>query len=260
MPTISFQMSDNQKFDALWRLLNPNYNEEGGWACDYSICEVYDSYAVVAKHADGTFERVYYTKNDETNEVTIDSREECFIIDVNADEYAVLMALKKRCANSTYVDLQSMLDDSEAKIGELSTKIDELTTQNSTLSTQNEESTQTIATLNMEKGNISAELDAAKASLSTLQGQVDELSSFKAATLKREKEDIIARYTALLPADAIAKFTETMDQYDARMLDMELTYALKLVNPAAFSANPPARIPQESGEDGIEAILAKYKK
>lgn len=42
MPKLMFKLSDNQKFDFLWSLLNSNYNEENGWIVDYSICDIYD--------------------------------------------------------------------------------------------------------------------------------------------------------------------------------------------------------------------------
>ena len=31
MPKINFKLSDDDKFNALWSLLNTEYNEEGGW-------------------------------------------------------------------------------------------------------------------------------------------------------------------------------------------------------------------------------------
>lgn len=40
MPQMNFKLSDSQKFDALWSLLNPNYTEEGNWTIDYAICDV----------------------------------------------------------------------------------------------------------------------------------------------------------------------------------------------------------------------------
>ena len=44
---LNYKLSDNAKFNAIWSLLNVNYNEEAGWLVEYDICEIYDSYAVV---------------------------------------------------------------------------------------------------------------------------------------------------------------------------------------------------------------------
>lgn len=40
MPQINFKLSDSQKHDAIWTLLNPNYNEEGNWTINYAICDI----------------------------------------------------------------------------------------------------------------------------------------------------------------------------------------------------------------------------
>ena len=45
---MEFKLSDNQKLNMIWTLLNPNCNEEGGWEMEYSVCEVYDEYALAS--------------------------------------------------------------------------------------------------------------------------------------------------------------------------------------------------------------------
>lgn len=62
MPQMNFKLSDSQKFDALWSLLNPNYTEEGNWTIDYAICDVYDEYALAYSYENAQYERIYYTK------------------------------------------------------------------------------------------------------------------------------------------------------------------------------------------------------
>jgi hypothetical protein len=69
MSKINFKLSDDQKYSAIWTLLNPNYCEEGNWTCEYSICAIYDEYALVVRLEDGQYERVTYTKNDEDDSV-----------------------------------------------------------------------------------------------------------------------------------------------------------------------------------------------
>ena len=83
MPSINFKISDSQKFDFLFNLLNPNFNEEGGWMIEYCICDVYDEYAVVRNYAEGIFERVFYVKDDENDSLEITNKERCYIVDVN---------------------------------------------------------------------------------------------------------------------------------------------------------------------------------
>ena len=71
---LNFKLSDNAKFSAIWSLLNVNYNEENNWLVEYGIVDIYDEYAVVKNYSEGTFERVYYTKNDETDSVELGER------------------------------------------------------------------------------------------------------------------------------------------------------------------------------------------
>ena len=100
MPTITFKVSDRQKYDFLWSLLNVNYNEENEWCVEYSICDIYDEYAIVRNHAEGVFERVYYAKNDETDSLEITNRERCYIVDVTESEKNALQSLHAMNENS----------------------------------------------------------------------------------------------------------------------------------------------------------------
>ena len=71
-------------------LLNPDFNEEGGWVIDYSICDIYDEYALVANHAEGCYERVYYSKDDSTDSLSLGEHEKCYIVDVTENEKNVM--------------------------------------------------------------------------------------------------------------------------------------------------------------------------
>ena len=83
---MNFKLSDNQKYNMIWTLLNSRFNEENDYTMDYAICDVYDDYAVVYNFESQGYERVYYTKDDETDSLEITSRETAYIIDVNAEE------------------------------------------------------------------------------------------------------------------------------------------------------------------------------
>ena len=65
----AFKLSDNQKYNMLFSLLNPNFNEEGEWSLDYMINEVYDEYALAFDIKENGYLRVYYTKNDDIKSV-----------------------------------------------------------------------------------------------------------------------------------------------------------------------------------------------
>ena len=75
MAKINFKLSDSEKANALWMLLNSNYNEENEWRVDYSILDVYDDYALVYEYETESYSRIYYTKNDEEDSVVLDRKE-----------------------------------------------------------------------------------------------------------------------------------------------------------------------------------------
>lgn len=292
MPTITFKVSDNQKHNFLWTLLNPNYNEENNWSVEYGICDIYDEYAIVRNYAEGKFERVYYTKNDETDSLEITNREDCYIVDVNEAEKNALKNLHTsnggtyECVDTNYVSTASLdeannsLAAANATIEELNGNITTLTEQNSEFSTKIEELTNENSTLSTERDTIKAlcdeatdkftnasnDLAAAQSTIETLTAERDELATYKKNIVDTEKKNIIAGYSEQLDASVIEVYTNNLDNYSAEQLDMELTYKLKLAHPEIFAKNPaPAQnsyIPKDDvpPAGSLETLLAKYER
>ena len=279
---LNYKLSDNAKFNAIWSLLNVNYNEEAGWLIEYDICEIYDEYAVVRNYAEGIFERIYYTKNDETDSVELGERVRCFIMDVSEAEKTALDALHN-LNNGTYEKVDenysAALADVEVKVGELNAanealeaKTEEFNTLTETYNTEKSENetkigelNQSIATLTTERDDAQTQLIEAQASVNSLTEEVATLNSFKAEIEKKEKEAIVAKYEKLLDADVIATYTAKIAEYaDAKSLDKDLAYELVSTNGSVFTANgqpQPAYVPKDEGAgNGLEAILNKYKK
>lgn len=259
---MNFKLSDNEKYQALWSLLNPNYNQESDWAVECGICEVYDEYAIVRNYVDSIYERVYYTKDDETNSVSIDRREECYIVDVNANEKAALEALHKlnnntyENVNENYSTLTANLEaaeqknaDYEEKIGKFELKI--------------VEQENTISTLNTDKEDGITKLADAQMAYTTLAEEVEALREFKKKVVLGEKESIIAKYEKFLSAEVLASYTSKIDEYEtAKDLDKDLAYAYVSTNQNVFSTNAnPTYIPKDQTPlTGLEGILSKYRK
>ena len=279
---LNYKLSDNAKFNAIWSLLNVNYNEEAGWLVEYDICEIYDSYAVVRNFAEGIFERVYYIKNDETDSVELGERTRCYILDVSESEKAALDALHG-LNNGTYEKVDenysAALSEVEVKTGELNTvtealnaktaEFDTLTETYNTEKSENEtkigELNTSIATLTTERDDAVSQLNVANNTVTTLTEEIATLNSFKAEIEKKEKEAIVSKYEKLLDADVLATYSAKIGEYaDAKSLDKDLAYELVSTNQSVFTAegNPqPAYIPKDNGiGSGLEAILDKYKK
>ena len=285
MPTITFKVSDNQKYNFLWALLNVNYNEENGWIVEYGICDIYDEYAIVRNYAEGKFERVYYTKNDETDSLEITNKEECFIVDVNATEKAALTALHAMnentyeaidakfeslnndlsTANDTIKTLEGDVTNLSTQNSEFSTKIGELESDISTLNTEKETTQALYNEVNDKFTNASNALATAQSTIDALTIERDELATYKKNIVDTEKRTIINSYADQLDAEIITSYTVNMDNYTAEQLDMELTYKVKVTRPDLFAKTPvgtTAYIPKEPTQQlsGLEALLTKYEK
>jgi predicted nuclease with TOPRIM domain len=277
MPSINFKVSDGQKFEFLFNLLNPNFNEAGGWIIDYAICEVYDEYAIARNYAEGTFERIYYKKDDENDSLEITNRERCYIVDVNEAEKNALNNIK---GESTYVEVEAniaaaavaaeetattlaslnvtveelngTIEGLNAQISSLNESNENLTTANSEYSTKVGELEETISTLTTERDEAQSNFDNANARIAEFENTVNELNNSLTAmteerdglaTYKKEIEDnaklaVINGYADQLPEEVIEAYTNNIDNYTIEDLDKELTYEQKKANPNLFTKTP----------------------
>ena len=128
----------------------------------------------------GSYERIYYTKNDETDLVEIQSKQKAFILDVTETELRALEALRAfngdtyELIDEKFTEFESIKTENEEK----GAKIIELEAQNSTLITEQEEL--------YEASEIQQDqIEAFELSVQELTSTVDELQSFKD---KAEKE------------------------------------------------------------------------
>ena len=278
---LNYKLSDNAKFNAIWSLLTLNYNEANDWLIEYDICEIYDEYAVVRNYSEGIFERVYYTKNDETDSVELGERVRCYFLDVTEAEKKALDALHG-LNNGTYelVDetYSNALAEVEAKTGELNTanealetktaEFDALTETYNAEKSANEtkigELNESIATLTTERDEAMTAAADTLIAMNALQEEVATLNAFKADIEQKEKEAVVAKYAKLLSEDVLATYNAKLAEYsDAKALDKELAYELVSTNQSVFTAqgNPqPAYVPRDTGAtSGLGAILDKYK-
>ena len=249
---LNFKLSDSEKHNAIWNLINPNYNEEGGWTIEYAICDIYDDYALAYNYAEASYERIYYTKNDETNEVSIIERKKVFIIDVTESEMNALNTIRT-LNGDTYEKADEVYSQAS--------KVSELEEQNSTYAQKIEELNENISTLETEKGNFTTQLEEANATIASLNEEIDSLNTYKANIELKEKEEVISSYAELLSEEILASYKEKISEFTAIDLDKELAYELKKNNVSVFSKEQnPGFIPKDEPKTGIEAILSKYKK
>lgn len=292
----NYKLSDNAKFNALWSLLNANFNEENNWIIEYDIVEIYDEYAVVKNYNEGIFERIYYKKDDATDSVELGERTRCYFIDVTEAEKNALDALHELNDN-TYEKVDenyfAALAEVEAKAEELSTANEALEAKNGELNIANEalgaktaefnaltetynteksenetkigELNESIATLTTERDNALSSLVEAKNTVVELSEEIATLNSFKAKAELKEKQDVVAKYAKLLSEEILSAYSAKLNEYTcAKDLDKDLAYELVSTNGSVFTAKgntQPAYVPKDTGAgNGLEGILDKYKK
>ena len=245
---LNFKLSDSQKHDAIWALLNDKYTEEGHWEITYTICDIYDDYALAYNYETGSYERVYYTKDDTTDSIELGKRKKCYVIDVTEDEKNALDALRA-FNGGTYEKIDESVKD-----------VDTIKQQNSEFSIKIEELNNSVATLTTERDTNAQNYTNAQATISTLTEELETLKNYKLNVETQEKEQVISSYSELLSEEILTSYREKISEYNsAKDLDKELAYELKQSNPTVFTKTP-QYIPKDHSTSGIEAILAKYKK
>lgn len=257
MPKFKFKLSDDQKFSALWALLNPEFNEEGDWTVTCSISAVYDDYALVYNYELGEHQRAYYTKNDESDMVEINKVVKVFVVDVTEQEMSTLNTLRA-LNGDTYELVSDVLTNAQQNfdlVSENSAKIEEL---NETISTLNSEKSEFETQIN----EYTTQIETANNTITSLNEELDSLKQYRLAAETREKNAVIDEYSECLAEEILDNYRQNIDNYSAEELDKELAYELKKTNSSFFAknGNNEGYVPKDVPLDGIAAILSKYKK
>lgn len=254
MPQINFKLSDDQKYRALWMLLNPNYCEEGNWTCEYQICDVFDEYALVYSLETGNYERVYYVKNDENDSVELGDRVMVYIVDVTEKEKDTLDTLRQlNGGNYDLVDENLVNAEQNAKdCEEYSAKIDEMTQTIATLNTEAESSTEKYTALESQYNELNTQYSA-------LVEENTSLTDYKKNVENQRKEAVIAEYADKLSEEVIDTYKAKLDEYTVENLDMHLAYELKKSG-SAFTQPTAGYVLKDTQKSGVEEILSRYKR
>lgn len=123
MDIINFKLSDGEKETAIWSLLNLNYNEENNYIVDYGICAVYDDYALVRNYGTGDYERVYYSKDDDSDSLKLGDRIKCFVVDVTESEKTALDTIQK-LNNNTFEKIDETFAAAQDSVASLTAELE----------------------------------------------------------------------------------------------------------------------------------------
>lgn len=256
MPIINFNLSDSEKFELLWAALNPNYSEEGGWTVEYSILDVFDEYLLARNYKEEKYEKIYYTKDDENNTVTLGEKIEVFFEVVTIEEKNSLETLRKL---NNSLDVEGVFSERD----ELRNNNNDLEIQIQNLSEQNSNFEQKIEEKEIEISTLTTEREEAQSQINSLTEENERLKSFKLEVEENEKKAILEKYSVNLDKEAIASFEQNLAEYTKESLERELAFELVQSKPNLFSLAPDNNdglVPKDRPLEGVAGILAKYKK
>ena len=245
---VNFKLSDNDKYEQIFNLLNTNFNEEGNWTITYGIGEIYDDYALVYNLETKEVFRAYYQKGEDT--VTLGDMKKVYIIDVTEEEKVTVDTLR-RLNGETYEKVEPVLENAKEnfeKISELEDKKVEL--ENS------------VSTLNTEKSALEEKFNLSQGENETLKNEIEALKSYKLGIEKEQKESVLSEYENQLSDEILNSYKEKINEYSVIDLDKELAYELKKANISAFTKQPEQKFVQKDGivKTGLDEILNKYVK
>lgn len=248
MPQMNFKLSDSQKFDALWSLLNPNYTEEGNWTIDYAICDVYDEYALAYSYENAQYERIYYTKNDETDSVALGEKVRVYVVDVTEKEKTTLDTLRD-LNGGTYELVNENLEHAQEnaeKISGFELKVTELENN--------------IATLNTEKSAVQSSYELEHQKVESLTAENEGLKQYKLSIEAEQKNAVFTEYKDKLSEEILDTYREKAAEYSVADLDKELAYELKKTNFSFYEKKDNGYLRKNVQKNGIDEILARYVK
>lgn len=278
-----FKLSDREKGRLIWDTLNPNFTEQGGWAIEYEVLDIYDNYAIAYDVANNAYQRVYYTKDDSTDSVKITSMEQCYIMDVTANEKQTLETLQvlnggnyekvdetfsqlkaeKERKEETITQLQTAATERETKYSQLEQDNQSLASQISNYQTEISEKDEKIKEQDILISTLNQSVEDKGKIVEDLTSQVEALQSYKLAQERKEKQDILNKFSTKLDASIIEKYATEIDAYSATELKKNLAYEFVENTPSVFSkiedGAPYEVIPKQEPLQGIEAILARYE-
>lgn len=248
MPQMNFKLSDSQKFDALWSLLNPNYTEKGNWTIDYAICDVYDEYALAYSYENAQYERIYYTKNDETDSVALGEKVRVYVVDVTEKEKTTLDTLRD-LNGGTYELVNENLEHAQEnaeKISGFELKVTELENN--------------IATLNTEKSAVQSSYELEHQKVESLTAENEGLKQYKLSIEAEQKNAVFTEYKDKLSEEILDTYREKAAEYSVADLDKELAYELKKTNFSFYEKKDNGYLRKDVQKNGIDEILARYVK
>lgn len=276
-----FRLSDNEKADILFDLINPNFNEEGNWELNGIVTDVYDDYALYVNQTG--YHRAYYTKDGDN--VSLGEIMDVKITDVTASEYSALEAMK--AISGTYEAAQEAYTALEGKVSELEEEKTAFEAEKETLTTEKAELESKVAEFESEKTALEATISEKETKITEYETQISDLTA-ENVRLENEKNDIISEnesletfkknvetekktaiineFSAHLTDEQIENFKNAMDSFEVADFKKEVCTAAYEADPTIFAKKEDSGLIFKGGnpengktESGVIRLLNKHK-
>lgn len=248
---INFKLSDGDKFDLIWKEVNPLFNEENDWVISCSVGQVYDNYAVCYNYEEKEYFRLYFEKNEDN--LDFKKREKCYMMDVTEEEKSTLEKLA--ALNGTYVQVGEKYESMSAALDELTNNYNTATASLQNIQEELNSMTEKY-NLQVDKTNeVQGQLDNLQTEFNLKDDKINELTTI----VNSVKEEMINKFALKLGDETVNIYREKLETYSLSDLEKELSYELVKATPNLFNLEPGSHyIPKDNPATGIEAILEKY--
>ena len=276
-----FRLSDDEKANILFDLINPNFNEEGNWELNGIITDVYDDYALYVNKTG--YHRAYYAKDGDN--ITLGEIIDVKVTDVTASEYSALEAMKAisgtyEAAQETYTTLKGEVSKLEEEKTAFEAEKETLTTEKTELEgkvAKFESEKTAIETIISEKGakiteyetqisDLTAENVRLKDEKNNIISENESLETFKKNVETEKKTAIINEFSAHLTDEQIESFKNAMDSFEVADFKKEVCTAAYDADPTIFAEREDSGLIFKGGnpdngktESGVIRLLNRYK-
>lgn len=282
MDTTLFRLSDNEKAEAIFDAINPNFNEENVRQVDYYIIEVYDDYALCRKKEEAKCTRVYYTKDGDN--ISIGEMVDVKIVDVTESEYSALETMKAmngtyEAVNEAYSNLENKINGLETEKTTYASQKEELENEKSILENKLTEAENNVTTLSDSISEKATKIEQYESQISDLNAEkvrlekekndiINEnksLKTFKKNVETEKKTAIINEFSSHLTDEQIENFKSKMDDFEVSDFKKEICTAAYDTDPTIFSQKDDNGYifkggnPEGKSESGVIRLLNKYK-
>ena len=276
-----FRLSDNEKANILFDLINPNFNEEGNWELNGFVTDVYDDYALYVNKTG--YHRAYYTKDGDN--ITLGEIIDVKITDVTASEYSALEAMK--AISGTYEAAQEAYTTLKGKVSELEEEKTAFEAEKETSTTGKTELEGKVAEFESEKTALEVTISEKEAKITEYETQISDLTAenvrledeknniisenesletFKKNVETEKKTAIINEFSAHLTDEQIENFKNVMDSFEVADFKKEVCTAAYDADPTIFAEREDSGLIFKGGnpdngktESGVIRLLNRYK-